>query len=121
MAQVSQLLPKWICCLLGLDDLSEAYRHDPIVPEQRSAAVVGVYSRKKGCYVFAVFCGCTYGWLSAVLIFNRLPTLAVAAARHFFACLSSAYFDDNLTMDFVAGGGGGQRAVQQVYADFGAP
>ena len=39
--RIQRLLPSWLRVLLGLDDMSEAYRHDPIAPDQRGAAVVG--------------------------------------------------------------------------------
>ena len=79
------------------------------------------YDIEKKCWVFAVYKGATYGLLSAVMNFNRLPCLVTAFTRRCTGVLVGAYFDDNLIVDIEAAAGEGQRIVQQKYSAVGAP
>ena len=68
-----------------------------------------------------IFNGCTFGLSSAVLIFNRLTTLATATSRRTFGVLVDVYFDDNAVIESMEFSGCGQRCHRATYEAFGAP
>ena len=59
--------------------------------------------------------GIPVGLTSAVLNFNRLPTLHAAFARRVFALLCGAYFDDNIGVDVTVADKSGKAAMKQVF------
>jgi len=113
-------VPWWAYLALGTDDMIDAFRQSPVHGEQLGANVVAFYSVARQRWLFAIVYGMVYGMRSAVLHFNRFPTLAVAAARRIGAVCCGAYFDDITTLEctvavtsqnfvnFVVGALGGQ-------------
>ena len=64
----------------------------PVDPHQRGLTVAATSDPVKRKWCFWVYTGLLYGLASAVLSFNRLPTLVVAAARRLLAVACGAYF-----------------------------
>ncbi|OLP77008.1 hypothetical protein AK812_SmicGene42982 [Symbiodinium microadriaticum] len=94
-------LPSWFSPTLAVMDLPDAYRGCPVHPDQTGSTVVAVYSEEAGAWRFFVYNGLLYGLASAVLSFNRLPTLLVATARRILAISCGAYFDDIFDLSFT--------------------
>ena len=87
-------LPHWFLPTACIMDLPDAYRGCPVDPQQRGLTVAATFDPIKRRWCFWVYTGLLYGLASAVLSFNRLPTLLVAAARRLLAVACGAYFDD---------------------------
>ena len=61
-------------------------------------------------------------WLSSAVVgFNRVPTLAVAILRRRFATMTAAYFDDVATVDTIAAAPSGQHCTTTVLSKMGFP
>ena len=95
-------LPEWLHLDIGTEDLPDAFRGCPLLPEHQRAVVVAVWHPREQAWRFGVMLGCPYGLGSVVVTFNRYPTLVVAAQRRVLGLLSGAYFDDILTTDISA-------------------
>ena len=95
-------LPDWLHLDKGAEDLPDAFRGCPLLPEHQPAVVVAIWHPRKAAWRFGVMLGCPYGLGSVVVTFNRYPTLVVAAQRRILGLLTGAYFDDILTMDIAA-------------------
>ena len=118
----------WYTPGVMLEDMQDAYRQGPVEPAHARANIVCWWSDKHNGWVFADVYGMVFGVRSAVLNFNRLPTLAVAASRRCLAVPAANYFDDfivlaaapdqrsagaclNLIMKAVGGTFGANKAV----------
>ena len=72
-------------------------------------------------WMFIKLHGLAFGLTSAVVTFNRVPTLVTAAARRMHCVLTSAYFDDIPVIDVEAGGRTDRDAVSSILVLTGAP
>ena len=82
---------------VGLDDLRKAYR---MVPNSMpGCAVVAYWSFAYGCVVYQLVPGHSFGFVSAVLNFNRLPAFICIFTCLFFAVCVTNYFDDSIVVD----------------------
>ena len=87
-------LPPWFLPTVCVMDLPDAYRGCPVDPAHQGLSVAATFDPVGRKWCFWVYTGLLYGLSSAVLSFNRLPTLLVAAARRVLASGCGAYFDD---------------------------
>ena len=90
----------WLAPRLGTDDLPDAYRGHPVSEQHLPLSVVAIYVPKAG-WRFTILYGLAYGLEAAVVAFNRLPLLGVAAARRCTSSMCAAYFDDELSVEFL--------------------
>ena len=109
-------LPTWIRLGLGLDDLTEAYRQDPVTPDHAGVSVTAAWHIERRCWMFVVQHGTTYGLVSAVPNFCRLPTLTSAVGRRLTGSAVAAYFDDNMTVEMLEFRGSSQRALLDIFS-----
>lgn len=105
---------------IGTDDLPDAYRGLPVREEHLPYSVVAVYVGSLG-WRFTVLHGLAYGLESAVVAFNRFPSLGIGIARRCALALGAAYFDDQLAMEVIADADVSQRGIQLVFQLMGAP
>ena len=84
------------------------------------AAVIAVWPFEQQSMVFFISIALGFGFGSAVVSFNRLPTLLTAISRRFFLVPTAAYFDDIPTVDLVMAQGSGQSMVRRSLALIGA-
>ena len=94
-------LPEWFRLTMGTDDLPDAFRGCPVLPEHQRAVVVAVWTPPVRAWRFGVMKGCPYGLGSVVVTFNRYPTLTTAFQRRVLGLLTGAYFDDVLLIDIL--------------------
>ena len=88
---------------LGTDDLPDAYRGHPVQEDHLRDSVVAAWLPGSG-WRFTVLWGLAYGLEAleaAVVAFNRLPLLGVAACRRMTSSFAASYFDDELSLEFV--------------------
>ena len=71
---------EWLRMRLGTDDLPDAYRGHPVADSHLAYSVVAIWVPGKG-RMFTVLWGLAYGLEAAVVAFNRLPLLGIAACR----------------------------------------
>ena len=113
-------IPSWLVLRIGTDDLPDAYRGLPVREEHLAYSVVAVYVGSAG-WRFTVLHGLAYGLESAVVAFNRFPSLGIGVARRCALALGAAYFDDQLAMEVIADADVSQRGIQLVFQLMGAP
>ena len=104
---------------MGLYDLTEAYRQDPVTPDHAGVSVTAAWHIVRRRWEFVVQHGTTYGLVSAVPNFCRLPTLTSAIARRCTGAAVAAYFDDNMAVDVLEQRGSSQRALLDIFVHFG--
>ncbi|CAE7839424.1 unnamed protein product [Symbiodinium sp. CCMP2592] len=111
----------WLLLLrLGTDDLPDAYRGHPVAEEHLRFSVISVWV--PGCgWRFSVLWGLAYGLEAAVVAFNRLPLLGIAACRRMASSFCAAYFDDELSLEFVRDADVSQRGLHLVFGLMGSP
>ncbi len=68
----------------GSEDLPDAYRCCPVSEVEHAASIVAVWSPEALRWVFFRLLALVYGIGSAVVSFNRLPTLLTAVHRRVF-------------------------------------
>ena len=90
----------WLTLRLGTDDLPDAYRGHPVSVDHLRFSVVSVWVPGRG-WQFTILWGLAYGLEAAVVAFNRMPLLGIAACRRTVSSFSAAYFDDELALEFV--------------------
>ena len=115
-----RLLPDWCDPALGLDDLPDAFRGNPVAPAARRASIVAIFNTELGRWQFSEQFGMAYGLASAVVNFNRLPTLTTAVSRRVAGILAGAYFDDIATVDLLCARGSGQALSRLILRTVGA-
>ena len=64
--------------------------------------------------MFSTVWGCSFGLASAVLVFNRTPALAVAAARRYCGSVVNHYFDDSQSFGLANHRCASQKAIRGV-------
>ena len=69
---------------------------------------------------FTILWGLAYGLESAVVAFNRFPQLGVAITRRCLLGCAAAYFDDELSVEFVRNTNLSQRGLQLTFRLMGA-
>ena len=114
LEKILAALPEWCRFKLSIDDLQDAYRQCPVWLPHLCVNVVGFWHVVLKQWRYLPLYGNVFGLLSAVLNFNRLPTLGVAVARRLLAILVTAFFDDNATLDLVLNAMQAQRGVHQL-------
>lgn len=110
----------WMDLRIGTDDLPDAYRGLPVCDEHMAFSAVAIYVPDQG-WRFSLLHGLAYGLESAVVHFNRLPQLGVAAARRLCLSFCAAYFDDELSVEFIRDYDVSQRGLALVFRLLGAP
>ena len=118
-SQENSELP-WLQVRVGTDDLPEAYRGHPVCDTHLPLSVVAIFVPHKG-WRFTVLFGLAYGLEAAVVAFNRLPLLGVAAARRCASSMSAAYFDDELSLEFIANEEVSRKGLLTVFKLLGSP
>ena len=113
--------PDWAQLALATVDLPDAYRGCPVCPDQQGASVVAAWDPQEQMWYYMPLHGLAFGLSSAVVSFNRLPTLLAAAARRMHFVLLSAYFDDLPVLDVAAGGQSAMIATTSMLVMAGAP
>eukprot|EP00434_Breviolum_minutum_P017681 symbB.v1.2.015606.t1/scaffold1172.1/size134038/3 len=111
--------PPWFGCRLGTDDLPEAYRGLPVSEDQLRYSIVCIFLPGVG-WRFSVMYGLAYGLGSAVISFNRFPSLGIAVSRRCTLAVAASYFDDELSLEFMLNHDVSQRGVQCVFTCMGA-
>ena len=111
LAELLKLLPDWFQLVIGLNDLLDAYRQCPNAPNQAHLNVVGFLHSLLKEWVYMVLKGHVFGKLAAVLNFCRLPCLTSAFARRIYGVITTAFFDDNATIDLLIASGWGGRPL----------
>ena len=111
---------EWMQVRVATDDLPDAYRDHPVLPEHLPFSVVAVFVQGLG-WRFTVLWGLAYGLEAAVVAFNRFPLLGIAAARRCLSCMAVAYLDDELSLEFVLQATVSQLGLSLVFASMGAP
>ncbi len=111
--------PDWLQCRIGTDDLPEAYRGLPVCEEHIRYSIVAIFVLDKG-WRFSIMFGLAYGLESAVVAFNRFPSLGIGIARRCTYALAASYFDDELAVEFLEEADISQRGIQCVFSCMGA-
>ena len=116
-AELIKLLPEWLDPNMFIQDMVDAYRQVPAKPEHLPATVIAiaVWSVDRHMWQYTIMYGCPFGMSSAVLNFNRLPALSIAASRRCMGVLCGAFFDDNVGVDPAIARRSGEDGVVQVF------
>ena len=110
----------WLRVRVGTDDLPDAYRGHPVQDSHLPLSVVAIHVPHKG-WRFTVLYGLAYGLEAAVVAFNRLPLLGVSAARRCASSMAAAYFDDELSLEFIADEDVSRKGLYTVFSLLGSP
>ena len=117
---VPEEIPPWLGMRLGTDDLPDAYRGLPVCDDHLRFSIVAIYVPQVG-WRFMTLYGLAYGLESAVIAFNRFPQLGIAIVRRCLLGFAAAYFDDELSVEFVRDADVTQRGLQLTFNLMGAP
>ena len=98
--------------LQGTQDMKKAFRQITIQDESSRFCVIAVWHPQNGCWKFFQMFAMLFGFMAAVLQFNRVSGLLVALARRWIALPVLGYFDD-FKYIVLAGGGGGCSNVRR--------
>ena len=107
-------------CTVSIMDLPDAYRGGPCHPEDARFSYTAVHVPDHNCWKFLKLDSFAHGLMSAVVSFNRLRTLVVAAVRRMTCVLASAFFDDLVTLDRVSARHTGNAALHKLLSFVGA-
>ena len=88
---------------VGTDDLPDAYRGCPVHPNDYNVSIVAIWNPQSHRLVCFQLWALVYGIASAVVAFNRLPTMLTAVHRRILFVFASAYFDDLPVVDCAFG------------------
>ena len=83
----------------GGEDLPNAYRHVPMVPEDSWASIVTYWDPSRAAPCFLRYFGLLFGLPNAVCSFNRFPRMLQCFFRRLGFCMASMYFDDLTVQD----------------------
>ena len=89
--------------LLSSKDMKGAYRQMPVLEAHSQFSIICVYVPSLGQWMFCELWGLAFGLASAVIQFNRFPTLLCALARRWLALPLVAFFDDFKLTELVCG------------------
>ncbi|CAE7402748.1 unnamed protein product [Symbiodinium sp. CCMP2456] len=110
----------WMAVRLGTDDLPDAYRGHPVDDDQLRFSVVSIWIPGSG-WNFTILWGVAYGLEAAVVAFNRMPLLGIAACRRMVSAFTAAYFDDELSLEFIRDADVSQGGLHLVFSLMGSP
>ncbi|CAE7466822.1 unnamed protein product [Symbiodinium microadriaticum] len=113
-------VPSWIQVRVGTDDLPDAYRGHPVRHDHQRYSVIALFVPGTG-WRFSILWGLAYGLEAAVVGFNRFPTFGVAMARRCTSSMCAAYFDDELSVEFLHGSCTSQVGLRLCFGLLGAP
>ena len=102
---------------VSCDDIWAAYRRIPNAQENFS--IVAVYSFQRKCVLYFAVKGHSFGLVSSVVNFNRLPHLLVEVAVRLFAVPCTHFVDDYCAVDLKIGRGSGQQALVSLHEEVG--
>ena len=105
----------------GGEDLPNAYRHVPMMPEQSWMCVVAFWDPVRNRSMFRRYYGHLFGLPLAVTSFNRYPRMLQCFFRRFGACLASMYFDDLTVQDVNFAKGSSQHFCVALARLLGSP
>eukprot|EP00435_Cladocopium_sp_Y103_P048537 s71_g14.t1 len=111
---------EWLRLRLGTDDLPDAYRGLPVLPDHQRFSVIALYVPSVG-WRFSLLWGLAFGLESAVVAFNRFPQLGIAISRRCVLSMAAAYFDDELAVEAIADADVSQCGLRLVFSLMGAP
>ena len=111
---------EWLCPRLATQDLPDAYRGLPVQTSHLPYSVISVYDPSQG-WRFSQLWGLAFGLESAVVAFNRFPTLGVAATRRFTLGMAACYFDDQLALEMVKDSDVSRQGLLLLFNKLGAP
>ena len=118
---IGEHYPDWMQAELATVDLPDAYRGCPVRPDQLGASVVAAWCPSAKAWHFMPLHGLAFGLSSAVVSFNRLPTLLVAGLRRILFLICGAYFDDLPLLDTASGSPSAMDALIMLLTAAGAP
>ena len=93
----------------GGEDLPNAYRHVPMVPEDSWASIVTYWDPSRAAPCFRRYFGLLFGLPNAVCSFNRFPRMLQCFFRRLGFCMASMYFDDVTVQDLQSNKGSSQQ------------
>ena len=93
----------------GGEDLPNAYRHVPMVPEDSWASIVTYWDPSRAAPCFRRYFGLLFGLPNAVCSFNRFPRMLQCFFRRLGFCMASMYFDDLTVQDLQSNKGSSQQ------------
>ena len=108
----------WLQFRIGTDDLPNAYRGLAVQDSHLRYSVVAVWVPDQG-WQYSIMFGLAYGLEAAVVAFNRLPQVGVAAARRCTLALTAAYFDDELSLECIHDADVSQRGLTAIFTALG--
>ena len=100
--------------------LPDAYRGHPVDEQHLRYSVVAIWVPKEG-WKFTILWGLAYGLEAAVVAFNRMPILGIAACRRMVSSAAAAYFDDELSLEFIRDTDVSQSGLHLVFGLMGSP
>ena len=80
--------------VLGCEDMENAYRSVPCLPEHYPFCVIGIFHPSRRCMVFAIEYALLFGQTAAVNNFNRVPAFLTALSCRIFKSACWHFFDD---------------------------
>ena len=107
-------------CTISIMDLPDAYRGCPCHPVDARFSYTAVHVPDHNCWKFLELDSLAFGLMSAVVSFNRLQTLVVAAVGRMTCVMASAFFDDLVTLDRVSARHTGNAALHKLLSFVGA-
>eukprot|EP00435_Cladocopium_sp_Y103_P044302 s412_g12.t1 len=110
---------EWLQLRIGTDDLPDAYRGLPVCDDHLRYSMVAIHVPDLG-WRFTTLWGLAYGLESAVVAFNRFPQLGIAITRRCLLGFASAYFDDELAVEFLRDVDVTQKGLQLAFSLMGA-
>ena len=102
-------MPVFFSLETGGEDLPNAYRHVPMVPEDSWASIVTYWDPSRAAPCFRRYFGLLFGLPNAVCSFNRFPRMLQCFFRRLGFCMASMYFDDLTVQDLQSNKGSSQQ------------
>jgi hypothetical protein len=118
--QLQPHVPPWLMFKMGTEDLPDAYKGSAVHDSQSQCSIVAVHVPGTG-WRFVEQYGLAFGLESAVVGFNRLPSLGVAVSRRMAFSLCAAYFDDEVVLEAVADTLLSKEGLKLVFTLMGSP
>jgi hypothetical protein len=99
----------------GGEDMPDAYNWCPVTPGDLCVNVQGLFNPHEGTWMYQEFWGNLFGFINAVINFNRVPRFMQAVARRWLAIMLGMYFDDASIQDINSGQGQAQLGVRALF------
>ena len=103
------------------EDLPQAYRKIPMIPDHSSACLVAYRDPVQQIIQFRQYYGMLFGLPLAVTAYNRLPFLLQSCIRRFCLVLGTFYFDDLNVQDWASTASRSQEFVRSLVCQLGYP